>query len=98
MAAADGKGGAAPTRARRRSRRALPVWERGYKSHGLWQGKLRVGVVRLEQEAPAEARYRWEAGTLAGAAPTLKEAKRAVEEAALLGTVQLPLFDPPQRD
>jgi hypothetical protein len=34
----------------------------------------------------------------AGVAATLKEAKYAVEEAVLLGTVQLPLFDPPQRE
>jgi hypothetical protein len=73
------------------------VWERGYLSHGLWLGKQRVGMVKLEQAGAGDARYRWEAGTLAGAAATLKEAKRAVEEAVLMGTMQLPLFDPPQR-
>lgn len=56
-----------------------------------------MGVVRLEKGAPAQTRYRWEAGTLAGGAATLKEAKHAVEEAVLMGTMQLPLFDPPQR-
>lgn len=90
-----------PRRSSRRSSRQMPrvkpVWERGYLSHGLWRGRVRVGVVRLEKGAPAESRYRWEAGTLAGGAATLKEAKRAVEEAVLMGTVQLPLFDPPQR-
>jgi hypothetical protein len=86
-----------PRRSSRKRPRAKPVWERGYLSHGLWQGKTRVGVVRLEKDAPAEARYRWEAGTLAGGTATLKEAKRAVEEAVLMGTMQLPLFDPPQR-
>lgn len=82
---------------RKRRPRIKPAWERGYLSHGLWLGKLRVGVVRLEKAAPGEAGYRWEAGTLAGGAATLKEAKRAVEEAVLMGTMQLPLFDPPQR-
>jgi hypothetical protein len=82
----------------RRRPRARPVWERGYLSHGLWAGKRRVGIVRIDKDARPEAKYRWEAGTLAGGAATLKEAKRAVEEAALLGAMQLPLFDPPQRD
>jgi hypothetical protein len=75
-----------------------PAWERGYLSHGLWLGKNRVGIVRMDKAARPEARYRWEAATLAGAAATLKEAKRAVEEAVLLGAMQLPLFDLPQRD
>jgi hypothetical protein len=75
-----------------------PVWERGYLSHGLWLGTRRVGVVKLDRDSPAAAKYRWEAGMHAGVAATLKEAKYAVEEAVLLGTVQLPLFDPPQRE
>jgi hypothetical protein len=83
---------------RRRRARAKPVWERGYLSHGLWVGKHRMGVVRVDRDAPPERKYRWEAGTLAGGTATLKEAKRAVEEAVLMGTMQLPLFDLPQRD
>jgi hypothetical protein len=75
-----------------------PVWERGYLSHGLWLGKRRVGVVKLDRDAPVAGKYRWEAGTYTGLAATLQEAKRAVEEAVVLGRVQLPLFDPPQRD
>jgi hypothetical protein len=75
-----------------------PVWERGYLSHGLWLGKNRAGSVRMDKDARLEAKYRWEAGTLAGGAATLKEAKRAVEQAVLIGAMQLPLFDPPQRD
>ncbi len=82
----------------RRRTRTKPAWERGYLSHGLWAGRNRVGLVRIDRSARPEAKYRWEAGTLAGGAATLKEAKRAVEEAVLLGTVQLPLFDLPQRD
>jgi hypothetical protein len=83
--------------AKKRGTKKKPVWERGYLSHGLWLGAARVGLVKLEREAPAAGRYRWEAGNHAGVSATLKEAKRAVEEAVLLGTVQLPLFDPPQR-
>lgn len=85
-------------KARRRRSKVKPAWERGYLSHGLWVGKNRVGLVRIDRDGRPETKYRWEAGTLAGAAATLKEAKRAVEEAVLLGTVQLPLFDLPQRD
>ena len=57
-----------------------------------------MGTVRMEKDARPEEKYRWEAGTLAGGAATLKEAKRAVEQAVLMGAMQLPLFDPPQRD
>jgi hypothetical protein len=83
---------------RKRRLKKKPVWERGYLSHGLWLGKRRVGIVQLDRGAPAAGKYRWEAGTHTGLAATLQEAKRAVEAAVLLGTVQLPLFDPPQRD
>jgi hypothetical protein len=83
---------------RKRKIKKRPVWERGYLSHGLWLGKTRVGVVHLNRDARPESRYRWEAGTYTGRTATLKEAKREVEQAVLLGAVQLPLFDPPQRD
>jgi hypothetical protein len=82
----------------RRRTKARPVWERGYLSHGLWLGKNRMGVVRVDRDAAPERKYRWEAGTLAGGTATLKEAKRAVEQAVLMGAMQLPLFDLPQRD
>jgi len=82
----------------RRRTKKKPVWERGYLSHGLWLGAARIGLVTLDREARSEAKYRWKAGTHIGAAATLKEAKRAVEEAVILGTVQLPLFDPPHRE
>jgi hypothetical protein len=82
--------------ARRTARK--PIWERGYLSHGLWRGKQKVGVVRLERSARTATKYRWEGGSHTGVATTLKEAKRACEEAVLLGAVQLPLFDPPQRE
>ncbi|MBX6393373.1 MAG: hypothetical protein IRY96_07850 [Burkholderiales bacterium] len=70
-----------------------PFWERGYKSHGYWAGKKKLGVVRLQDNAPPEEKYRWEAGTHAGYAATLIEGKRAVEAAVLLGISQLPLFE-----
>ena len=65
---------------------------------GYGAGKQRVGVVRLDRSTRTAAKYRWEGGSHTGVAATLKEAKRACEEAVLLGAVQLPLFDPPQRD
>lgn len=79
-------------RGTRRHRGARPFWERGYKSHGYWAGKKKVGVVRLQESAVPEEKYRWEAGTHAGFTTTLADAKRAVEEAVLLGLSQLPLF------
>jgi hypothetical protein len=84
--------------AAKKRRLKKPVWERGYLSHGFWLGKARLGVVKLERGSSATGKYRWEAGMHAGVAATLKDAKRAVEVAVLLGTVQLPLFDPPRRD
>lgn len=83
---------------KKRRTKKKPVWERGYLSHGFWLGRDRVGVVHFERDARTEGKYRWEAGTHAGRTATLKEAKRAVEEAVLIGAVQLPLFDLPQRD
>jgi hypothetical protein len=76
----------------RLARKTRPFWERGYKSHGYWAGRRKLGVVRLRDDVEPEEKYRWEAGTHAGFSATLAEAKRAVEEAVLLGTSQLPLF------
>lgn len=67
-------------------------WERGYLSHGYWLGKQRLGVVKLGPKKAWDGVYRWQAGNRAGEASTLDEAKRGVEEAALFGTSQLPLF------
>lgn len=78
--------------ATRRHRNARPFWERAYKAHGYWAGKRKVGSVRLREGAPAEEKYSWQAGTHAGVAATLNDAKRAVEEAVLLGVSQLSLF------
>lgn len=72
--------------------KARPFWERGYKSHGYWAGRRKLGTVRLHDDAPLEEKYRWEAGTHAGVTASLIEAKRAVEAAVLLGQSQLPLF------
>jgi hypothetical protein len=67
-------------------------WERGYLSHGYWLGKERLGVVRLAPKKEWDGIYRWQAGDHAGEAATLDDAKRAVEQAALVGASQLPLF------
>ena len=81
------------TKATRRPRASKAFWERGYLSHGYWVGKAKAGSVKLDRQAPPERKYRWEAGTTAGHAQTLAEAKRAVEAAVLLGQRQLGLFD-----
>jgi hypothetical protein len=67
-------------------------WERGYLSHGYWVGKERVGVVKLGPKGEWDGVYRWEAGSRAGEASTLEEAKRGVEQAVIFGASQLPLF------
>lgn len=77
----------------RRTRKVKPVWERGYRSHGYWLGKERVGKVTLDGDADGAARYRWESGNRAGKSNTLREAKQAVEQAVLIGARQLGLFD-----
>ena len=73
-------------------RRAKPVWERAYRSHGFWQGNLKLGSVRLASANDPLGRYVWLAGTQAGHASSLREAKRAVEQVVLVGARQLPLF------
>lgn len=70
-----------------------PIWERGYFLHAYWQGKQRVGVVKLGPKGEWDGVYRWEAGTHAGEATSLKDAKQAVEQAVLVGSSQLPLFE-----
>jgi uncharacterized protein YecE (DUF72 family) len=82
-------------KAKRRPRASRAFWERGYLSHGYWVGKTKAGRVQLDREAPPERKYRWEAGTTAGHAQSLADAKRAVESAVLLGQRQLALFETP---
>jgi hypothetical protein len=79
--------------ARGSKKSARAFWERGYLSHGYWLGKERLGFVRLGPKKEWDGIYRWEAGNHAGEAATLDDAKRAVEQAALGGASQLPLFD-----
>ena len=77
----------------RRAKKVKPVWERGYRSHGYWLGKQRLGKVTLDGQGNSAARYRWESGNRAGNSQTLREAKQAVEQAVLIGARQLGLFD-----
>ena len=55
-----------------------PFWERGYRSHGFWLGKTRIGIVRVEPGRSLEMKYQWQAGTHQGQTTTLREAKRLV--------------------
>ena len=87
-----------PGAARRRASvatksRAKPFWERGFKSHGYWLGKLRIGHVHIEPGQQLEMKYQWTAGTHVGQTTTLKDAKLMVERTVLLGGRQLVLFD-----
>ena len=74
----------------KRTTKKKPFWERGYLGHGYWLGGKRLGSVKLG--AKGEGVYHWQAGTHAGETQSLKEAKRAVEQAVLVGASQLPLF------
>ena len=82
----------------RKTSKARPQWERGYQSHGYWQGKERLGTVQLGERAQWDGIYRWQAGNRAGEAKTLDEAKRAVEETVLSLATQLSLFGDPGGD
>jgi hypothetical protein len=82
---------------RKNSNKAKPYWERGYETHGYWQGKKKIGWVALEGRG-ANGLYRWQAGSRAGEARTLAEAKRAVEQTVLSLATQLPLFGDPAGD
>jgi len=68
-------------------------WERGYLAHGYWLGKERLGQVKLGPKKEWDRIYRWRAGNHSGEAATLDEAKRAVEQAVLVGASQLRLFE-----
>ena len=69
-----------------------PLWERGYYSHGYWSGKDKLGTVKLGPKGEWDGVYRWQAGHHAGDASTLAQAKQAVEQAVLVGSRQLQLF------
>ena len=82
----------------RKTNKARPLWERGYQSHGYWQGKERLGTVQLGERGQWDGVYRWHAGSRAGEAKTLAEAKRAVEQTVLSLATQLSLFADPGAD
>jgi hypothetical protein len=86
-----------PNKSKRKPGKARPTWERGYQSHGFWQGKKKIGWVELSGRG-MDGVYRWQAGSRAGEAKTLGEAKRAVEETVLSLASQLPLFGDPTGD
>ena len=73
---------------KRTSKRAKPVWERAYRGHVLWSGKIKLGKVTLA----GKERYNWEAAGRVGEAADLEKAKKAVELAVAIGDKQLDLF------
>ncbi len=70
-----------------------PVWERGYNGHVLWQGKQKLGKVTVHAGKEARHKYTWQAATRAGVADNLKQAKQAVEFAALVAHKQRDFFE-----
>ena len=71
-----------------KKKKQKPVWERAYKGHVLWSGKIKLGKVTLAEKD----RYTWEAGGRAGVATDLEKAKKAVEFAVAVADTQLDLF------
>ena len=65
-----------------------PAWERAYKGHVLWAGKIKLGKVTLADKET----YTWEAAGRAGVAVDLDKAKKAVELAVAMADKQLDLF------
>ena len=76
-----------PTKKKKKTK-LKPVWERAYKGHVLWLGKLKLGKVTLQERG----RYYWEGGGRAGFAEELAKAKAAVELAVSAADKQLDLF------
>jgi hypothetical protein len=74
-----------------RKKKSRPIWERAYKGHAYWLGKLKLGKVTLVSDH--EGRYRWEAAGRAGYAEALRQAKAAVELAVFTADRQLDLFN-----
>jgi hypothetical protein len=74
--------------AKKKSSKQKPVWERAYKGHVLWSGKMKLGKVTLK----GRQRYAWEAGGRAGESNDLEKAKKAVELAVWTADKQLDLF------
>ena len=72
----------------RKKSRQKPFWERAYKGHAFWLGKVKLGKVTLAEKD----RYTWEAAGRAGEAADLEKAKKAVELAVLMADKQLDLF------
>lgn len=80
-------------RPKRAPRAILPVWERGYMSHVYWLGKQKLGRVWIPRADLDGKKYAWQSFTKTAVAPTLAEAKRAVEAVARAERKQLSLFD-----
>ena len=70
-------------------KKSKPVWERAYKGHVLWSGKIKLGKVTLADKE----KYTWEAAGRAGAADDLDKAKKAVELAVAMADKQMDLFN-----
>ena len=74
--------------AKKAKKKEKATWERAYKGHVLWLGKLKLGKVFLQDKG----RYAWEAAGKAGVADDLEAARKAVELAVLMADRQLDLF------
>ena len=71
-----------------KKKKPKPFWERAYKGHAYWLGKVKLGKVTLL----GKSHYAWEAAGRAGQADQLDKAKAAVELAVFTADKQLDLF------
>jgi len=74
---------------KRTSKKQKPFWERAYKGHAYWLGKVKLGKVTLAEKG----RYTWEAAGRAGESEDLEKARKAVELAVVMADKQLDLFN-----
>jgi hypothetical protein len=82
------------TKRKKSSRKQKPFWERAYKGHAYWQGKVKLGKVTLLADNDARSgKYRWETAARVGYSVDLNRARRAVELAVAMADKQLDLFE-----
>ena len=74
---------------KRTSKKLKAFWERAYKGHAYWLGKVKLGKVTRAEKG----RYTWEAAGRAGESEDLEKARKAVELAVVMADKQLDLFN-----
>jgi len=74
--------------AKKKKTKLKPFWERAYRGHAYWLGKVKLGRVTLADKG----QYKWVAAGRTGDAGDLERAKKAVELAVAMADKQMDLF------